>query len=81
LFVISTFLICNLAKKELKNGLVNYDAALACKGRYYLPYQPWATVEQCQQAYPELDIFRAIKKKYDPHNYFLNSFTSKYIAI
>lgn len=42
------------------------DAALARGGAYYLPYQNYATSEQLQKAYPQIDDFFAKKKVYDP---------------
>ena len=56
------------------------DAALNCGGNYYLPYQLFGTYEQIQKAYPRLDEFRTIKRKYDPKNKFSNSLVTKYIV-
>jgi len=55
------------------------NAALACGGTYYLPYQPWATREQFMQAYPGCTMLREHKKKYDPTNTFNSNFIQRYI--
>ena len=42
------------------------DAALACAGTYYLPYQPHATVEQFHHAYPRARELFELKSGLDP---------------
>lgn len=42
------------------------DAALACGGTYYLPYQPHATPEQFRRAYPRARELFALKRQLDP---------------
>ena len=54
------------------------DCALSLAGTYYLPYQLFGTVEQVRKAYPRLDEFIEIKKKYDPNHRFCNVFLKKY---
>ena len=54
------------------------DAALACGGRYYLPYRPHATPEQFVRAYPQAKAFFALKQKYDPQGVFENQFFVNY---
>lgn len=54
------------------------DAALACGGRYYLPYRPHATREQFQRAYPQSAEFFALKQRYDPAGVFANQFYLNY---
>ncbi len=54
------------------------DAALSCKGRYYLPYQPHATRDQFLKAYPKAQLYFKLKRKLDPHNRFSNKLLSKY---
>lgn len=54
------------------------DAAISVGGTYYLPYQLLATNEQIHKAYPRLDEYFAIKKKYDPTNKFTNALWDKY---
>jgi len=54
------------------------DVALACRGRYYLPYRPHATVEQFHQAYPQASAFFAKKRHYDPKGIFENKFHQVY---
>ncbi len=55
------------------------DAAIACGGAYYLPYQPHATKEQLCAAYPNFPRFEALKKEFDPHYKFKNALFEKYI--
>ncbi len=38
------------------------DAALACGGRYYLPYRLHATPEQFRAAYPQAERFFKLKR-------------------
>lgn len=54
------------------------DTALACGGRYYLPYRPHATQEQFKRAYPQASEFFALKRKYDPQSVFENQFYLNY---
>lgn len=54
------------------------DAALVCKGTYYLPYQLIATQAQLEKAYPSFKGFVALKKMYDPQELFVNAFYQKY---
>ena len=56
------------------------DLALANDGRYYLPYQLHATVEQFSKAYPEASRFRKIKSSVDAHNKFTNELWDKYLT-
>jgi len=54
------------------------EAALAAKGRYYLPYRLHAKPVQFFAAYPQAEQFFALKRKYDPNLLFSNQFYSKY---
>ena len=54
------------------------DAALERGGTFYLPYQQHYTHEQVAQAYPMLEEFFALKKRYDPKGRFRNSFYDRY---
>jgi FAD/FMN-containing dehydrogenase len=54
------------------------DVALACGGRYYLPYRPHATREQFIRAYPMAGEFFALKQRYDPQDVFGNQFYLNY---
>ncbi|MDA7881081.1 FAD-binding oxidoreductase [Akkermansiaceae bacterium] len=54
------------------------EVALACRGRYYLPYRPHATIEQFHQAYPRAAAFFAKKRHYDPKGIFENKFSQTY---
>jgi FAD/FMN-containing dehydrogenase len=55
------------------------DLALANEGRYYLPYQPHATQEQFERAYPEAAALRTIKQKVDPGAKFSNEMWARYL--
>lgn len=55
------------------------DAALACEGRYYLPYRLHATTEQFRHAYPESNAFAALKAKLDPGYRFRNALWDRYL--
>jgi FAD/FMN-containing dehydrogenase/uncharacterized membrane protein YhaH (DUF805 family)/SAM-dependent methyltransferase len=56
------------------------DAAIACGGRYYLPYQPHATPAQLHAAYPRMRELFARKKERDPNFRFRNVLWDKYYA-
>jgi FAD/FMN-containing dehydrogenase len=68
---------------EIKNAQVwtQYiiEAALACGGTFYLPYQLYATQEQFNKAYPMMHEFLKIKKQFDPQNIFQNKLYQKYM--
>jgi FAD/FMN-containing dehydrogenase len=53
--------------------------ALRHGGRYYLPYQLHATVEQFNAAYPEADRLRRIKQQVDPAGKLSNELWRKYL--
>lgn len=54
------------------------DAALACDGSFYLPYQIHATPEQFLRAYPRAGEFFQLKKQVDPGNKFSNKLWQSY---
>jgi FAD/FMN-containing dehydrogenase len=54
------------------------DAALACEGRYYLPYRLHATPDQFARAYPQAAEFFDLKRRYDPGELFQNRFYAEY---
>ncbi len=54
------------------------NAALRCKGTYYLPYQLHATEAQFERAYPNAHSFFLLKKRMDPTNKFRNKMWDKY---
>ncbi|HDS1040789.1 TPA: FAD-binding oxidoreductase [Stenotrophomonas maltophilia] len=56
------------------------DTALACAGRYYLPYRPHATREQFQRAYPQWSAFVDRKRRFDPEMQLVNHLWQRYIA-
>lgn len=53
--------------------------ALRHGGRYYLPYQLHATVDQFNQAYPEAARLRRIKQEVDPSGKLSNELWRKYL--
>lgn len=56
------------------------DAAIACGGTYYLPYQPHATPEQFHAAYPRARELFALKRRLDPDFRFRNVLWDTYYA-
>jgi FAD/FMN-containing dehydrogenase len=56
------------------------DVALACGGRYYLPYRLHATHTQFARAYPEAERFRELKHRFDPTWRFRNRLWDKYLS-
>jgi FAD/FMN-containing dehydrogenase/uncharacterized membrane protein YhaH (DUF805 family) len=54
------------------------DAAIACGGTYYLPYQPHATPEQFHRAYPCAQKLFALKDRLDPEFRLRNVLWNKY---
>jgi FAD/FMN-containing dehydrogenase len=54
------------------------DTAVACGGRYYLPYRPHATLDQFVRAYPQAREFFLMKQRYDPAGIFVNKFFLNY---
>lgn len=54
------------------------DAALACGGRYYLPYRLHATNAQFEKAYPQARTWFERKHYYDPDAVFQNQLYEKY---
>jgi len=65
-----------VAMQALTRELI--DTAIACGGRYYLPYRAHATEEQFARAYPQAREFFALKHRYDPSGVLENSFSLKY---
>jgi len=57
------------------------DLTLEQEGRFFLPYQLYATGEQLQQAYPEIEDFFAAKQAYDPDLMLTNTFYDKYVQL
>lgn len=62
--------------EEMTQELI--DAALACGGRYYLPYRLHATKAQFEKAYPQARAWFERKRHYDPDGIFQNQFYTKY---
>jgi FAD/FMN-containing dehydrogenase len=55
------------------------ELALHHGGRYDLPYQLHATVDQFERAYPEAADLRRIKRQVDPWGRFSNELWRKYL--
>jgi FAD/FMN-containing dehydrogenase len=64
------------AMKKLTQDLI--DLVLKYDGTFFLPYQLYYTSEQLHKAYPNIDEFFALKRKYDPSLLFMNNFYAKY---
>ncbi len=56
------------------------DLALQHGGRYYLPYQLHATQAQFDQAYPEAQALKALKRQVDPQGRLSNALWAKYLS-
>ena len=54
------------------------DAILSENGRWYLPYQPHATVEQFQKGYVNSDKYFEVKNRLDSTHRFTNKLLDKY---
>src|SRR5258706_10607203 len=54
------------------------DAILSEQGRWYLPYQPHATVEQFQKGFVHADQYFQIKNRLDSSQRFTNKLLDKY---
>lgn len=54
------------------------EAAIACGGSYYLPYQVHATEDQFHRAYPRARDLFALKRKLDPEFRFRNALWDTY---
>lgn len=69
------------AKQKVKQWTQEIsDAILSEGGTWYLPYQPHASIEQFQKAYPEYQAYFSIKKRLDPDDRFTNKLLDKYNA-
>jgi hypothetical protein len=60
----------------LTDELINL--AIELNGTFFLPYQMIYNKEQLKKAYPNIDEFFSLKRKYDPENLFMNNFYAKY---
>ena len=54
------------------------DLTIDNGGTFYLPYQLHYSPEQLRGAYPEVDEFFALKRRFDPIELFSNAFYEKY---
>jgi FAD/FMN-containing dehydrogenase len=66
------------ATADLTRELI--DVAGDLGGRYYLPYRPYATLEQFARAYPQATDFFARKQQFDPAMLFQSRFFIDYGA-
>ena len=62
--------------QELTQELI--DMILKRNGTFFLPYQLYFTKEQLYRAYPNIEEFFEMKRKYDPELIFMNEFYAKY---
>ena len=65
--------------KKLTKQLI--DLVLQFNCTFFLPYQLYFTKKQLREAYPNIDKFFAMKRKYDPELIFMNNFYAKYAGI
>src|SRR5581483_2662422 len=61
--------------EAMTQGLI--DAAIECRGRYYLPYRLHATPSQLARAYPQIQTLFERKRQHDPGELFQNRFYLK----
>lgn len=54
------------------------DLAASCGGTFYLPYRLDYSKAQLARAYPQIDEFFTLKRKYDPGGLFSNAFYERY---
>lgn len=54
------------------------DLVLKFNGTFFLPYQLSFTSKQLHAAYPNIDSFFKLKRKYDPNLIFMNHFYARY---
>jgi hypothetical protein len=67
------------AREEVRQWTVDMtDAILSENGRWYLPYQPHATVEQFRKGYVHADQYFEVKNRLDPSHRFTNKLLDKY---
>jgi hypothetical protein len=67
------------AREQVRQWTIDMtDAILSEKGRWYLPYQPHATVEQFQKGYVHSDQYFEVKNRLDPAHRFTNKLLDKY---
>lgn len=62
--------------KKLTSKLIELSSSL--NGTYYLPYRLHAEKLQLRNAYPQIDTFFQLKRKYDPDEVFSNQFYKLY---
>lgn len=66
------------AMEKLTRELI--DLVLRFNGTFFLPYQLYFTAEQLHLAYPNIDAFFELKRKYDPGLIFMNNFYANYAS-
>lgn len=67
------------SRNEVRQWTVEMtDAILSENGRWYLPYQPHASIEQFRKAYPNAEKYFNLKNKLDPQHRFTNKLLDKY---
>jgi FAD/FMN-containing dehydrogenase len=67
------------AREEVRKWTLEMtDAILSENGRWYLPYQPHATVEQFNKGYSRAGMYFDVKNRLDPQHRFTNRLLDKY---
>lgn len=70
------------AKEKVRQWTVEMtDSILKVNGRWYLPYQPHASIEQFQKGYIKSEKYFELKNKYDPNYRFRNKLIDKYYTM
>lgn len=82
-FAIVLFFNQKLSPKEIQKTKVWVqdvtDYLIAHQGTYYLPYQQFATVEQFNACYPQVNDVRLMKSLVDPDGLFQNGLYADYV--
>lgn len=67
------------SKENVKQWTIEMtDAILSENGKWYLPYQPHATIEQFKKGFPNSDQYFSVKDSIDPLHRFNNQLLDKY---
>lgn len=82
-FAVVLYFDQNLSDEDLKKVRLwtpdLIDAALSLGGNYYLPYQPYASKNQFNNAYSNYTTFLKLKQRFDPKELFKNKFYMNYL--
>jgi len=83
-FAVVLYFEQKLSTEELKRVKlwtpILINSALSLNGNYYLPYQPYASKNQFQKAYPSYTTFLKLKRQFDSDALFNNKFYMNYLS-